>query len=779
MRAVSIAVLCTCALLISAPPSHAQEVGSFKTSSGSRVFNRESNSWKLSENVEVEDGDTRIFADEAEFFVDEDRLLLRGNVTVHQSTGQISADRAEFNVKTRLGTFHNASGIATLKPPVQRPRPGMVAMPVVTGQDTDVYFFGETVEKIGPKKYRITKGGFTTCVQPTPRWDLHADTVVLNVEHYTMLRNAVLKVKGVPMLYLPVLYYPTKKEDRATGFLIPTYGSSTLRGQQIHNAFFWAINRSQDATFMHDFYSLVGQGYSGQYRYNYGGGSDGTFSSYLLDQHESTYTTDTVVSKVPASRSFELRGGANQILPFNMHARGNVNYFSSVTTMQTFNTNVLDASRSQRTYGGNVVGAWRGYSLNGTYNKSEYFYNSTDSVLTGGAPRINFSRTERQIAGSPVYFSFGGEYADLLQERKSVATTTVGGVTTKKETVISQDVTRIDIAPQVRVPFKHWQWFNVNASLTWRDTYYTRSLDARGTVVDDPLNRRYVTVQAQMLGPIFNRVWDTPNNGYAEKFKHSIEPMFTITRTSAIDDFAKIVYNDGTDRIVGGATQYTYGLTNRLFAKQKTAPGQRAVSREILGVDINQSYYTDPLVSQYDIQYQTSYLGAAPTKFSPISLSVRAMPSTIVNATLRAEVDARYHAIRTFSANGTITSRHVQSTAGWSRRFLIPDLQGFNDQRYLDHFINASTTVKTADNRIGGVYSFNYDVLRSSMLQQRISGYYNAQCCGIAFEFQSYNFAGLGAFVPVAADHRFFLSFTLAGLGNFSPFNGALSGVPR
>jgi len=27
--------------------------------------------------------------------------------------------------------------------------------------------------------------------------------------------------------------------------------------------------------------------------------------------------------------------------------------------------------------------------------------------------------------------------------------------------------------------------------------------------------------------------------------------------------------------------------------------------------------------------------------------------------------------------------------------------------------------------------------------------------------------------------NRFFLSFTLAGLGNFSPFNGALSGVPR
>ena len=50
------------------------------------------------------------------------------------------------------------------------------------------------------------------------------------------------------MFYTPILYYPTKEDDRATGFLMPTYGSSSLRGQSLHNAFFWAIDRSQDAT---------------------------------------------------------------------------------------------------------------------------------------------------------------------------------------------------------------------------------------------------------------------------------------------------------------------------------------------------------------------------------------------------------------------------------------------------------------------------------------------------------------------------------------------------
>ena len=57
---------------------------------------------------------------------------------------------------------------------------------------------------------------------------------------------------------------------------IPTYGISTIRGQSIHNAFFWAINRSQDATFLYDWFSRTGTGAGSEYRYNMGGGNDGT-----------------------------------------------------------------------------------------------------------------------------------------------------------------------------------------------------------------------------------------------------------------------------------------------------------------------------------------------------------------------------------------------------------------------------------------------------------------------------------------------------------------------
>ena len=59
---------------------------------------------------------------------------------------------------------------------------------------------------------------------------------------------------------MPIFYYPVQKDDRATGFLIPTYGSSTIRGQSLSNAFFWAISRSQDLTLLHDWYSHDGPG---------------------------------------------------------------------------------------------------------------------------------------------------------------------------------------------------------------------------------------------------------------------------------------------------------------------------------------------------------------------------------------------------------------------------------------------------------------------------------------------------------------------------------------
>jgi LPS-assembly protein len=761
---------CLLACLLFASDALAQTtLSGFDSTSDSRERLNE-NHWKLSGGVELNDQkDTKLYADEVEILVDQDRAIATGNVLLTQGNNRISADRADFNTKTRLGTFYSASGIATMKPPKQSASPGAFAPPL-NNADTDVYFFGDVIEKIGAKKYKITNGGFSTCVQPTPRWDLHADTVILNIDHYTVLRNAVLNVKGVPLLYVPVMYYPTNDKDRATGILLPTYGNSSLRGQSIHNAFFWAINRSQDATFMHDWYSQAGQGVGSEYRYNFGGGSDGQFSGHLLNQ-SATVAPDG--NPLPP-RAFELRGSANQALPHNLRLRARVNYFSNLDVMQSFNTNVYDVSRNQRSYAGNLVGAWKTFSLNGTYDYTEYFTSQTSSGVVGNSPRIALARNERPLFGanSPIYFSANTEF--VHEDRQ-----------TKDHDAVIDDsgVSRVDFAPQIRYPFKKWQFFTVNSSVSWRDTYYTRSqmidpVTLARTVTDDSINRTYYTAQAQIVGPVFNRIFNTPDNGYAERFKHTVEPFLTVQHTSAINDFARIIQIDGVDTIVGGTTNFSYGVNNRFYAKRRSRDGRVSSAQEIISIELVQTYYTQALASQFDPRYTTSFAGGQSNNFSPVSLSIRATPTTNVNATLRSEFDSRTRQLRTLSLNTTYNwSGRLQSTIGWTKRFYIADLIGFNDPNTLDDSLNASTNVHTIDNRLGTIYSFNYDILRSGMTQQRFSAFYNAQCCGIAFEYQTYNYAGLGSIFP--ADHRFFLSFSLAGLGTFSPFNGAMSTVPR
>lgn len=763
MNRVRASILCLLGLFtLRAGPAEAQLVPGFETQKSWRVDRIDNNHLKLIGQVEIQRADVKFFADEVEVFTDSGRLIAIGNVVYVAGGNQISAERVDFNTKTGHGTFYKATGIASLGPQADRSMFGT--------QEPDVYFYGETVEKLGTRKYRITRGGFTTCLQPTPRWELTSSTVVINLDHYAVLRNSVMKVKGVPVFYLPVFYYPIQEDDRATGLLIPAYGASTIRGQSISNALFWAINRSQDATIFHDWFSRTGQGTGAEYRYVLGQGSQGFFRTYFLNEHEATYPGFDGASPVtvPARRSYEIRGTANQALGHGLRARGRADYFSDITVQQTYFSNIYDASRRQRIYNGSLSGTWGPYSVNGIFERSEYFFGTTSSTVTGGTPRISATRAERPIMGSPLYFSLGGEYARLVRENRSGPNVTESGLG------------RIDFSPRIRFPLNNWQFFTVNSSFGWRNTYWTESRDERGAQIEQPISRRYFEFQSQIVGPIFNRVWDTPKNGYAEKFKHSIEPFFSFQRMSGIDNFDRIVQLDSIDSVIGGTTRFGYGLNNRLYAKRKEGGSTTARAREVVNVSMSQTYYTDARAAQFDRLYRTSFSGTPPTHFSPAAIAVRATPTDGINATLRAEIDSQFKKLRSIGADGTFNRGNwLQVVAGWSQRRFIAGLPGFDDRRRLDHYLSNTTTVKTPGNRVGGTYSFNYDVLRSYFLQQRVLGYYNAQCCGFAVEYQTFDFSGLGSRSPVPRDRRFNFSFTLAGIGTFANFFGALSGAPR
>src|SRR4026207_46580 len=59
------------------------------------------NHFKFAGRFEYERGEVKFYADEAELFRDQDRLIATGNVVFRQGNNQISADRADFNTRTR------------------------------------------------------------------------------------------------------------------------------------------------------------------------------------------------------------------------------------------------------------------------------------------------------------------------------------------------------------------------------------------------------------------------------------------------------------------------------------------------------------------------------------------------------------------------------------------------------------------------------------------------------------------------------------------------------
>ncbi|HEX4568592.1 MAG TPA: hypothetical protein VH138_18300, partial [Vicinamibacterales bacterium] len=275
-----------------------------------------------------------------------------------------------------------------------------------------------------------------------------------------------------------------------------------------------------------------------------------------------------------------------------------------------------------------------------------------------------------------------------------------------------------------------------------------------------------------ITGPVFTRIFNTPGSNYAQKWKHVIEPTFTIQRTTNFDDYNQIVKLEGTDYTLGGVTSMTYGLNNRLYAKKQS-------SREILNVSLSQTYYSQASAGAVDTNYQSASFNPTvipQSNFSPVALTVHTSPTLVTDASMRLEYDAHVHSLRSMSASGSITHGWVTGNAQWS---LLHSTPQFTTDTVMttSHFINGGATVRKPGNAFGGTYNLNYDILNTAFVSQTIIGHYNTQCCGVIVEYQKFNYGTKSvAAIGVPKDHRFNISFTLAGIGTFSDLFGAFGG---
>jgi hypothetical protein len=744
-------------VLASAAPAQAQIVPGWNTKQFA-LEQIDADRIRLMREVEIEgepgsaNAGQKFFADDLEMNTRTGELTASGNVVFSTPTSRISSDTVVFNTKTKLGTFTNATGIAQLG---ERGRENQSMFGTL---EPDVYFYGAEIEKVGPDKYRISKGGFTTCVQPTPRWEIVSGRATVNLDDYVIMRNAVIRVKDVPVFYLPLMYYPIQEDDRATGFLLPTYGNSTYQGSSISNAFFWAVNRSHDVTMFHDWFFNRGTGMGSEYRYMLAPTAQGNFRAYWLDEKEAVING----AQRPAKKSQVMSGGLSQGLPLGLSARARVDYFSDVTTQQLYENNFIDAARSTRSVSGGLSGAWRGLSTSATYQRTENFVNPTSSYVSGSAPGLTMSYSGQKLPFLPVYASMNAEAARVLYIENG-------------QTRVDRTLDKVDLLPSLRAPLSSLPYLTVNATLAYRTTYFSESLaDDLRTQIDEPVTRSYADMRADIVGPVFSRVF-SPNNRIADRLKHIIEPSYSVQRRTAISDESRIPQTGGGyDTVVGGSTQFAYGLANRLLVRNDTATGEsQGAPREMLNVSIRQTYYSDERASQYDNSYTYGYILRPPSPFSPIALVAKAAPMEPMALDLRMEYDPRSEAdvkLIGYGLNGTFRTNMVDASAGWSKQAF-----GSTSGDRSNNYVQQSTQVRLAGGKYGGTVSFNYDIARSTLLNQRYIAFYNAQCCGISFEYLSYNY-GPGTSLVVPQNRRFNMSFTLAGVGSFSNFFGAFGG---
>jgi LPS-assembly protein len=697
--------------------------------------------------AEIEGEGTKFFADQIDVYTDTNRLEATGNVVFAGPDGRISAERVEFDVRNGTGIFYQASGSMSLGPATDRAPFG--------GQDPDVLFYGERIEKMASRKYRITRGAFTTCVQPTPRWEVASGSVTLNLNEYAVARNMVLRVKGVPVMYLPVIYYPIQDDERATGFLLPTYGTSTLRGQAISNAFFWAIDRSQDATFFHDWFTRAGQGVGGEYRYVAAPQSYGNFRMYRFGRNEQELTQSGTTTVLPAATSFELTGNAVHTFGTATRARLRLDYFSDLLTQQLYQQNVYQATRTTRVIDGGLSSTLGPVALSGQYQRSESFSTATRSTVYGGTPRINSSLAPLRIG--PAYMSLTSDYAYMPYREIE------DGVVLR-----DRSLSRADVSPTVRVPLSRLTYLAVNSSATYRSTYYSKSLDDAQAIVPEAYLRQYLSLRSDVVGPVLTRIWDTPDSGFAERMKHVIEPAFSVDHATNIDQVQKTpLQTDVSDFVVSGATRFTYGLNNRLFYRGRTVDGVRGQTREFVTFTLQQTYYTNPQSSQYDTTaYGSATTARRPRPLSPVAMAVRVTPTLGFDVTTRVEYDVYGNGLLLLTSGGGVNGTRGSASLNYSHRRLTSTSKP-------DDYVSANSSTRLLEGRVTANYGLSWNIAQSYIVSQTASLSYFAQCCGVQAEFQQLNFPA-GYRLP--NDRRFNFAFVLAGLGTFSNFFGAFGG---
>ncbi|MEO0378912.1 MAG: LPS assembly protein LptD [Pseudomonadota bacterium] len=184
-------------------------------------------------NVEAFQGETRLTAQAIAYDPNTGALTLTGPITLDDGTGvKLLADQAELSSDLQNGLLLGARLVLN-----EQLQLAAVQANRVNGRYTQLY------------KTVVTSCRICADDPRPPLWQIRAKRVVHDEEGQQLyFDEAQLRVRSVPIFYLPRLRVPDPTQTRATGFLFPEVRSDSRLGTGIRVPYFIKLNDHRDLT---------------------------------------------------------------------------------------------------------------------------------------------------------------------------------------------------------------------------------------------------------------------------------------------------------------------------------------------------------------------------------------------------------------------------------------------------------------------------------------------------------------------------------------------------
>src|SRR3954447_19497726 len=214
-------------------------------------FEQAANTYLLHGDAQIDFRNYVLYADEITYNTDSGQAVATGNVRLEGGdyNVHVNASRADYNVTAGTGQFYDVHGTTGLKLGSHR---------AILTTSSPFTFSGKVIDKTGPNHFVIHHGSITSCELPHPKWTFSAQLINFEIGDLAKLHNSTFRLLSLPVLYLPFAEHPVEKLGRQSGFLIPSFGQSSVKGTIAGDSYFWAINRSMDATLGLEYFSRRG-----------------------------------------------------------------------------------------------------------------------------------------------------------------------------------------------------------------------------------------------------------------------------------------------------------------------------------------------------------------------------------------------------------------------------------------------------------------------------------------------------------------------------------------